>query len=84
MSDLYVEKVLHWPADLIYWKSMSQKERDAAPTHCGPHGSYPLGPGCAHVGAARKLAKTGHGSNPSKILRCVNSYASKHGCGGDD
>jgi hypothetical protein len=81
MSDLYIEKVAH--VDLtpnLYWKSMSQKERDAAPTHCGPDGSYPLGPGCAHVAAARHLAKTGHGANPAKILRCVESYASKHGC----
>jgi hypothetical protein len=83
MSDLYVEKVLGWREDLLYWKSISQKERDSAPTHCGPHGSYPLGPGCKHVRAARRLAKTGHGSNPSKTLSCVNSYASAHGCGGD-
>jgi hypothetical protein len=80
-DDLYVEKVVHidFNPDL-YWKLMSQKERENAPTHCGPNGSYPLGPGCAHVASARHLAKTGHGANPRKILSCVNSYASKHGC----
>jgi hypothetical protein len=93
MSELYIDKVLHWTEQALkdkeeglpvpYWKSISTAERNAAPTHCGPHGSYPLGPGCAHVGAAKHLAKTGHGENPSKILACVNSYASRHGCGGD-
>jgi hypothetical protein len=95
MSELYIDKVLKWKerelqerqesAELQpYWKSISTAERNAAPTHCGPHGSYPLGPGCAHVVSARRLAKTGHGENPSKILACVNSYASRHGCGGAD
>jgi hypothetical protein len=94
-SELYVDKVLKWREQTTeeatnkdrvvpYWKSISTAQRNAAPTHCGPHGSYPLGPGCAHVVSARHLAKTGHGDNPSGILSCVNSYASRHGCGSSE
>lgn len=82
MSDQYIEKVLGMSFPEAYWKAMSEKERQNAPTHCGPNGSYPLGPGCAHVNAAIHLAETGHGSNPSKILRCIRSYASRNKCGG--
>jgi hypothetical protein len=88
-TDLYVDKVLKWREQTLrekeegvvvpYWKSISTAARNAAPTHCGPHGSYPLGPGCAHVASARHLADTGHGS-PNK--QCIESYAARHGCGG--
>ena len=83
--DLYVNKVLGWnktddaiPEEVeLYWKSITQAQREAATTHCGPHDSYPLGPGCAHVGAAFHLATTGHGS-PN--LGCIRNYARSHGC----
>lgn len=81
-SDLYVSKVLGWGAKLDapvpYYKSITTAERNAAGTHCGPHDSYPLGPGCAHVSAAFKLAMSGHG-HPS--LSCIRNYARTHGCG---
>ncbi len=80
MSELYVEKILGWSTrgDIQpYWKSITAAERHAATTHCGPHESYPLGPGCAHVDAAFHLAETGHG-HPS--LGCIKSYARSHGC----
>lgn len=87
-SDLYVNKVLHWnkqyltvdkPIEVeIYWKSITAAERRAAATHCGPHGSYPLGPGCAHVSAAFTLAMSGHGQ-PN--MACIRNYARSHGCG---
>jgi hypothetical protein len=86
-SQLYVDKILHWnkngvpsnnkPDAEVYWKSISQSARDAAPTHCGPHGSYPLGPGCNHVSAAFTLGLSGHGS-PS--MGCIRNYARSHGC----
>ena len=80
MSELYVEKVLGWQQPqhgAPYWKSITAAERRAATTHCGPHGSYPLGPGCAHVKSAWTLAMSGHGS-PS--ISCIKSYATSHGC----
>ena len=81
MSELYVQKILGWGdkmgAKSPYWKSITAAERNAAGTHCGPHDSYPLGPGCAHVGAAFHLALTGHGK-PS--LSCIRNYARSHGC----
>ena len=82
MSDLYVHKVLGWqkkPEDpkAPYWKSITEQERKNATTHCGPHESYPLGPGCEHVKAAWTLAQSGHGS-PS--LECIKRYATSHGC----
>jgi hypothetical protein len=88
-SDLYVNKILQWRdagikdaregAFVPYWKSITAQERKDAPTHCGPNGSYPLGPGCAHVAAALHLAKTGHG-HPD--MGCITRYAARHGCGG--
>ena len=79
MSETYVNKVLGWreegTPDQPYWKSITQAERDAAPTHCGPHGSFPLGPGCAHVSAAFHLSGHGHPS-----MGCIKSYAKSHGC----
>ena len=82
MSELYVEKVLGWKPRMrdpfaAYWKSITKQERDAATTHCGPHDSYPLGPGCAHVKSAWTLAMSGHGS-PS--ISCIKRYATSHGC----
>jgi hypothetical protein len=59
-------------------KSISQAERDAAPTHAGPHGSFPLGPGCKHVESAWNLA--GHADNPGAIRSRVRAYASRHNC----
>lgn len=83
-SDLYVNKVLKWnqPKEKtdeveVYWKSITAAQRRSAPTHCGPHGSYPLGPGCNHVAAAFKLADSGHGQ-PS--MACIRNYARSHGC----
>jgi len=80
-TELYVNKVLGWDkspaADEPYWKSITEAERHAAPTHCGPNESYPLGPGCEHVEAAFHLALSGHG-HPS--LGCIRGYARKHGC----
>ena len=81
-TELYVEKVLGWKPKsddprAPYWKSITEAERDAAKTHCGPHESYPLGPGCAHVKSAWTLALSGHGS-PS--LECIKRYATSHGC----
>ena len=80
-SELYVNKVLEWGPKLDaispYWKSITTAERRAASTHCGPHDSYPLGPGCAHVSAAFKLAMSGHG-HPS--LACIRNFARHHGC----
>lgn len=81
-SDLYVEKVLGWkprnddPA-APYWKSITEEQRKNASTHCGPHESYPLGPGCDHVRAAWHLAESGHGSPD---MGCIKHYASSHGC----
>jgi hypothetical protein len=82
MSDLYVEKVLGWkprPLDprTPYWKSITEAERKRATTYCGPHESYPLGPGCEHVKAAWILAMSGHGS-PN--ISCIKRYATAHGC----
>lgn len=80
MTDLYVDKVLKWPerTDIKpYWKSITAAERHAATTHCGPHESYPLGPGCKHVSAAFTLAMSGHG-HPS--MGCIRRYARSHGC----
>ncbi len=84
MSDLYVNKVLGWPrgwnkrpTEPVYWKAITEAERHAAGTHCGPHESYPLGPGCAHVRAAWTLAMSGHGS-PN--MSCIKSYAQRNGC----
>ena len=83
MSDLYIHKILNWPRvwgqypNKPYWRSITAAERHAAQTHCGPHESYPLGPGCAHVSAAFTLAMSGHGS-PS--MSCIKSYARSHGC----
>lgn len=82
MSDLYVEKILGWqprPLDpkAPYWKAITEAERKQATTHCGPHESYPLGPGCEHVKAAWTLAMSGHGS-PS--LSCIKRYATAHNC----
>lgn len=86
-SDLYIHKVLNWPKPGLdgiahapnepYWKAVTEAERRAATTHCGPHESYPLGPGCKHVSAAFTLAMSGHG-HPS--LACIRSYARTHGC----
>lgn len=80
-SDLYVTKVLHWGeserAASPYWKSITAAERHAAGTHCGPHDSYPLGPGCKHVSAAFTLAMSGHG-HPS--MSCIRNYARHNGC----
>lgn len=80
-SELYVNKILDWKpkvtTDSPYWKAITTAERRAAGTHCGPHDSYPLGPGCTHVGAAFKLAMSGHG-HPS--LSCIRNYARSHGC----
>ena len=83
MSDLYITKVLGWKDKIAdpnapYWKSITEAERHAADTHCGPHESYPLGPGCKHVSAAFTLAMSGHGS-PS--MSCIKNYAKSHGCG---
>lgn len=83
--DLYVNKVLKWNNQPVqddkevelYWKSITEAERHAATTHCGPHESYPLGPGCKHVSAAFHLALSGHGS-PN--LSCIRNYARSHGC----
>src|SRR5258708_5126296 len=80
MSELYVEKVLGWKnkePGTPYWKSITAAERSAATTHCGPHDSYPLGPGCEHVKSAFTLAMSGHGS-PS--MGCIKRYAKSHGC----
>lgn len=81
-SELYVNKVLGWGNQLTvvlpYWKSITAAERHAAGTHCGPHDSYPLGPGCNHVKAAFTLAMSGHG-HPS--MSCIRNYARSHGCG---
>src|SRR5260370_40812473 len=80
MSELYVEKVLGWKTletDAPYWKSITAAERHAAKTHCGPHESYPLGPGRAHVKSAWTLAMSGHGT-PS--LGCIKRYATSKGC----
>lgn len=81
-SELYVNKVLGWAAHVgtvsPYWRSITAAERHAAGTHCGPHDSYPLGPGCAHVSAAFTLAMSGHG-HPS--MSCIRNYARTHGCG---
>lgn len=84
--DLYVHKVLKWDKVPrkedkeveLYWKSITEAERHAATTHCGPHESYPLGPGCKHVSAAFTLAMSGHGS-PN--MGCIRNYARRHGCG---
>ena len=57
---------------------MDQKERKNAPTHAGPHESFPLGPGCEHVKSAWDLA--GHAANPNKVRGRVRAYAKKHGC----
>ena len=80
--ELYMQKLLGWDKldmrpDAPYWKSMPEKEREDAPTHCGPNESYPVGPGCAHVKAAWTLALSGHG-HPN--VSCIKSYAQKHGC----
>jgi hypothetical protein len=87
-SDLYVNKVLRWneqylvtpesPSVEVYWKSITAAERRTAATHCGPHGSYPLGPGCAHVSAAFTLGMSGHGKPD---MACIRNYAKSHGCG---
>lgn len=81
MSELYINKVLELRTAFKqpgpYWKSISAEQRRTASTHCGPDESYPLGPGCAHVSAAFKLALSGHGK-PS--LSCIRNYARKHGC----
>lgn len=81
MSELYVEKVLGLKETLgnkgPYWKSITEEERHSATTHCGPDESYPLGPGCAHVSAAFKLALSGHG-HPN--LSCIRGYARRNGC----
>jgi hypothetical protein len=88
-SDLYVNKILKWRDAGIhdmregvyqpYWKSITEAQRKQAPVHCGPHDSYPLGPGCEHVHAALELAKSGHG-DPD--MGCITRYAARHGCGG--
>lgn len=81
MSFLYTDKIADLKRRMTnpgpYWKSITAAERHAATTHCGPHESYPLGPGCAHVSAAFHLALSGHGS-PS--LSCIRSYAKRNGC----
>ncbi len=86
-SELYVNKVLNWnkegvPDGLtdereIYWKSLTVAQRNAAATYCGPHKSYPLGPGCNHVSAAFTLGLSGHGQ-PN--MSCIRNYARSHGC----
>lgn len=81
-SELYVEKELGWKPrnddpKAPYWKAITQEQRDAASTHCGPNESYPLGPGCEHVKSAWTLAMSGHGSPD---LTCIKRYATSHGC----
>jgi hypothetical protein len=85
-TELYVDKVLKWNRDgvptgleddAIYWKSLTVAERNAASTYCGPHKSYPLGPGCNHVSAAFTLGMSGHGQ-PN--MACIRNYARSHGC----
>lgn len=81
MSELYINKITEIRDRLAhpgpYWKSITAEQRKNATTHCGPHGSYPLGPGCEHVSAAFHLALSGHGS-PN--ISCIRNYAKSHGC----